>query len=61
MSKATLKKRIKELAYEGSWNKGGEETFLKHALLLVECGYAEEVIIEWLTSLYWAVASEFGA
>ena len=62
MSKASLKRKIEEIPpdWADGWRKGGDAVFLEHALRLVECGFTEEQVIDWLGELYYAVASEYG-
>ena len=45
---------------DGFWNKSTEVTFKKTAQKLLDKGFGHDEVIEMLSNLYSAVASEFG-
>ena len=56
-----LKKFItEELPVNGEWWKGGDETFIHNAKIMLKAGIKKDDVKEILESSYWAVASEFG-
>lgn len=55
-----LKKRIDEIPGDGWWTTSGRDTFLSSAVDLLRKGWTEDEIIEFLETLYFAVAGEFG-
>lgn len=56
-----LRKRIDEIPGEnGWWTTGGRDAFLSAAVDLLRKGWSDDEIVEFLETMYSAVAGEFG-
>jgi len=56
----SLKNKVEKIPGDEGFTKAGEE-FHKVAVQLLEKGLEEDEILQILTDLYWAAASEYGA
>lgn len=57
-----LIQKIKQLPRDGEWWKNsGEKTFIELATSLLNHGYTDNEVVEFLSKAYTAVSDEFGS